>query len=218
MYRLSHARSDATKQPALDDERHQQIVIPMLVEEDGHLVAVVALHRALAPAVARDTLADRERLVRRLSGGGSAVVVAVPAWAGIVLAEVREQERAAAARVLGVAAHHLEPRALDLVLALGLHLGGSDRGRNVESAGPSHLAVHLPDCGSQIDQTDERAGQPPRRPSRASVREHCGGARNRRAANAARRSRAGSPAWWRTTRSPTPRTSRAACASAWVAA
>src|SRR5205823_4011049 len=85
---------------------------------------------------------------------------------GIVLAEVREQERAAAARVLGVAAHHLEPRALDLVLALGLHLGGSDRGRNVESAGPSHLAVHLPDCGSQIDQTDERAGQPPRRPSR----------------------------------------------------
>src|SRR5436305_13184355 len=113
-YRLAHARSDATRQPPLDDERHQQIVIPMLVEEDGHLVAVVALHRALAPAVARDTLADRERLVRRLIGAGSAVVVAVPPRAGIVLAEVREQDRAPAARVLGVAARHLEPRPLGL--------------------------------------------------------------------------------------------------------
>src|SRR5215475_6165433 len=185
-YGLSHAGSDATKKPPLDDERHEQVVIAVLVEEDGHLVAVVALHSALAPMVARNTLADGERLVRRLRHTGCEVVVAVPARAGIVLAEVREQERAAAAGVLGVAAHHLEPRALDLILTLGLHLGGSDRGRNVERAGPSHLAACLPDCGAEIDKTDERAGQLPRRPSRGSVGERCRSARDRRAADAAR--------------------------------
>jgi len=44
----------------------------------------------------------------------------LPHGPGVVLAEVRQQERAPAARVLGVAAHHLESRALDLALALGL--------------------------------------------------------------------------------------------------
>src|SRR4029450_1038435 len=97
------------------------------------------------PAVAPPPPPDRERLGPRLGGPGGPVVVAVPTGAGIVLAEVRQQEGAAAARVVGVATHHLEPRALDLVLALGLHLGGGDRGRNIERAGPSHLAVHIPD-------------------------------------------------------------------------
>ena len=46
-----------------------------------------------------------------------AVVVARAARAGVVLAEVGQQERAPAPGVFGVAAHHLQPGALDLALA-----------------------------------------------------------------------------------------------------
>src|SRR5262249_30305283 len=139
---LSH--SSPSKQLTLHDKRHEQVVVAVLIEEDGHLVAVVPLDGALAEAVTRDALADRERLGRGLRRARLAVVVAVLAGPGIVLAEVGEQERAPTAGVLGVAAHHLEPGALDLVLARGLHVRRRQHGRDVEGAGPANLAVRIP--------------------------------------------------------------------------
>ena len=64
-------RLDPTKQLALEHERHQKVAVAVVVEEHGELVAVVTLHSALAPALAADPLADRERL----GAGGSAVAV-----------------------------------------------------------------------------------------------------------------------------------------------
>jgi len=64
----------------------------VLVEEHGQLVAVVALYRAFTPALARDPLADRERLERRFLSLRHEIVVAVPARARVGLPEVREQE------------------------------------------------------------------------------------------------------------------------------
>src|SRR5215831_14988389 len=137
--------SGAAEQLALDDERDEQVAIAVLVEEHRQLVAVVALDGPLAPPLAPDALADRERLGGwRLVDPGGQVVVAVAAPAGVVLAEVREQERAAAALVLGVAAHHVQPRALDLVLALRLRFGGRDSGVDADRAGPANIAVCVP--------------------------------------------------------------------------
>ena len=53
----------------MDDERHEEVAVAVFVEQDGDLVAVVALHGPLAPAVAGDAGADRERRGRGLRGG-----------------------------------------------------------------------------------------------------------------------------------------------------
>lgn len=81
----------------------------MLVEQHRELVAVVALNGAFTPAFAPDALAHRERLDCGRLRDVSRIVVAAPARAAVTLAEVREQEGAAAVSVLGVASHHLEP-------------------------------------------------------------------------------------------------------------
>src|SRR6266404_1522307 len=85
--------SDGLQQLSLEHEREQEVAVSVLVEEDGELVAVVALNGAFAPAVAQDAGADREWLrgVRRW-GACWVVVVAAAAWPGVVLAEVGEQE------------------------------------------------------------------------------------------------------------------------------
>src|SRR6202007_642296 len=92
--------SNSGEEPLLDDERHEQVAVAVLVEQNGHLVAVVALHGSLATAVAGHAGADREWLGRGLRGCVPPVVVARTARAGVVLAEVRKQERAPAPAVL----------------------------------------------------------------------------------------------------------------------
>ena len=118
-------RLPGPQQAAFEDHGHGQLTVSVLVEQHRDLVAVVALHRALAPALAH----TRVPTANGTSAGRGQprdpvreVVVAVPALTGVVLPEVGEQERAPAAGVLGVAAHHRQPRALDLVLAFGLRL------------------------------------------------------------------------------------------------
>src|SRR6185437_5609679 len=108
---MSEARpgtSRGPQQPALADHRHVQLAVAVLVEQHGDLVAVVALHGARAPALADHPGADGEGYVRRdgrrrrPGRGPLLVVVAVAAEVREVLAEVRQQERAPAAGVLGV--------------------------------------------------------------------------------------------------------------------
>jgi hypothetical protein len=94
------------EEPPLEHERHEQVAIPVVVEQNGHLVPVVALDRAFAPPVAGDASADGERLAPAFFGNLRAVVVAMSAGTRVELAEVGEEKRAAAAGVLGVAAHH----------------------------------------------------------------------------------------------------------------
>src|SRR5580693_9985873 len=89
------------EQAAFRHDRHEQLTVAVLVEQHGDLVAVVPLHRALAPALAHDACAHGERDLSRpnlsrpnLSGrgiDGPEVVVAVPAGAAVVLAEVGQQ-------------------------------------------------------------------------------------------------------------------------------
>ena len=85
--------SDGPQQSSLEHERDQEVAVSVVVEEDGELVAVVALNGAFAPALAQDAGTDGEWL-----GGGRGrgarwvVVVAAAAWPGVVLAEVGEQE------------------------------------------------------------------------------------------------------------------------------
>jgi len=63
------ARLRGTQQGALQDQRHEQLAVAVLVEQHRDVVAVVALHRALAPALAHHARAHRERdLGRRGSG------------------------------------------------------------------------------------------------------------------------------------------------------
>src|ERR1700744_5412259 len=98
----------------------------MAVEQHGDLVAVVALHGSRPPAVAGHAGSDREWWRHSRRRRLPAVVVAGAAWARVILAEVREQERAPTPGVLGVAAHHLQPRALDLTLTLARRARGGE--------------------------------------------------------------------------------------------
>src|SRR4029453_14506412 len=82
-------------------------------------------------------LAHGKRLQRRLRCDGPAIVVAVAARARVVLTEVREQERAAATGVLRIAPHHLEPRALDLVLPGRFRVRGRHRVGDVQRPRPA---------------------------------------------------------------------------------
>src|SRR5262250_1706007 len=107
------------QQAAFKRDRNEQLAIAVFVEEHGDVIAVVTLHRALAPALALDARAHGERYLGPYGLGRHEIVVAVSAGAGVVLPEVGKQERTTAAGVLGVAAHHRQPRALHLVLAFG---------------------------------------------------------------------------------------------------
>src|ERR1700733_12210364 len=98
-------------------DRHGEVAVAVVIEEDGHLVSVVALDRALSPPLAADARTDPEWRLGLYARGTLTVVVTGSAWTFVVLPEVAQQERAPASRVFGVAAHHLEPGGLDLVLA-----------------------------------------------------------------------------------------------------
>ncbi len=76
----------------MEYDRQEQLAVSVFVEQHRDLVGVVTLHRALAPALAHDARADRERDVGAGGLGVREVVVAVPAGAGVVLPEVGEQE------------------------------------------------------------------------------------------------------------------------------
>src|SRR5690348_14678776 len=132
------------QEPAFEHDRHEQLAVAVFVEEHRDLVAVVTLHRALAPALAHHSRAHGERDLGACGLGVCEVVVAVSARAGIVLPEVGEQEGTAAAGVLGVAAHHRQPRALHLVPALGLRARRLQRFRDGHRPGPADTAVRLP--------------------------------------------------------------------------
>src|SRR3984893_7981568 len=113
----SGSRPAVAREPQQSVFKHDgevQVTVAVRVEQHRDLVRVVALHRAIAPAVAHDSRAYGKRDVDRHGFWVSEVVVAVAAGTGIILPEVREQERAPAAGVLGVVAHHPEPRALHL--------------------------------------------------------------------------------------------------------
>src|ERR1700754_4250069 len=124
------------QEPAFDHERHQEVAVTVVVEQHGDLVAVVALHGPLAPAIVGHAGPNRERLGAGLGRWEAQVVVARATRAGVVLPEVREQERAPAPRVLGIPAHHLEPRSLDLALALALRPRSGERGGDIHRSGP----------------------------------------------------------------------------------
>src|SRR5689334_14009545 len=133
--------SSRQQEASLDDKGHKQVAIAVLVEQHGQLVAVVALYGAFAPAVASHPAADRKRLGSSGRPDACLVVVAVPARAAVVLAEVREQEGTATTRVLRVAPHHLEPGPLDLIFALALGRRCTQRLGNAQFTGPANLPV-----------------------------------------------------------------------------
>src|SRR5690242_14139748 len=110
------------QQAAVEDDRQEHLAVAVLVEQHGDLVAVVTLYRARAPALTLHARAHRERDPGGRGGGRPEVVVAVPARAGVVLPEVGQQERPAAAGLLRVAAHHRQPGPLHLILAAGFRL------------------------------------------------------------------------------------------------
>ena len=60
------ARSSA----AFEDQRDEQVAVAVVVEQDGQLVAVVALHGSLPPALADDPFAEpRTVLLPALESG-----------------------------------------------------------------------------------------------------------------------------------------------------
>src|ERR1700722_6163992 len=128
----------------------------MFVEEHGDPVAVVPLHRALAPALAHDACAHREWDLRGRTLAGPEIVVTIPAGAGVVLPEVGQEERSTAAGVFRVAAHHYQPRPLNLVLAFRLRLRGLHRFRDGHRPGPADVAVRLPGRRAEIGQPGPR--------------------------------------------------------------
>src|SRR4029077_681017 len=84
------------------------------------------------------------------------------AGAAVVLSEVGKQERTTAAGVLGVAAHHRQPRELHLVLAFGFRLRRLQRRGDGRRLGPANIAVVLPERRAEIGQTGERGRLLPR--------------------------------------------------------
>src|SRR5262249_7673701 len=61
---LRWQRCRARREPqevAFEHGRHEQLAVAVVVEEHGDVVAVVTLYRALAPALADDARAHRER-------------------------------------------------------------------------------------------------------------------------------------------------------------
>src|SRR5258708_39091019 len=71
------------QEAAFEYDRQVQLAVAVLVEQHRDLVGVVTLHRALAPALAHDARAHRERDVGARRLGVREVVVAVSARAGV---------------------------------------------------------------------------------------------------------------------------------------
>src|SRR5579884_4314809 len=86
------------------------------VEEDNHLVALVAHNGAFAPGLVNHLAVDGERLVARLLLNIQPGLTDIAEAAGtlIWLAEVVEQIGTAAGRLqLGIAAYHFDARLLE---------------------------------------------------------------------------------------------------------
>jgi hypothetical protein len=76
----------------LEERRHEEIPIAMVIKENRHLVSVVSLNRALAPVLSSDARPDREGLLPVWGRGALKVVVTVPARTWVDLAEVGQKE------------------------------------------------------------------------------------------------------------------------------
>src|SRR3954451_241792 len=115
-------RSGLLQQALLLDQLEVEGAVADRLEEDGDAIAVVALDFAVAPLAVGDGGAEREGALDAGFGLDQAgvAVVAVAAGRLVLLAEVAEDEVAAAAVVLGVGAHHFQPR----LLVVGAILGG----------------------------------------------------------------------------------------------
>src|SRR5918912_1699011 len=108
------------EQAVLGDHIHGEGLVSDRVEQDDHLLALVALHQPLAPGRVRDAAVEGKRLVGVVLRDHDAgiAVVAVAARSVDLLAEVVEQVLAPAVQHLSVAAHHVNARALVLVMPL----------------------------------------------------------------------------------------------------
>src|SRR3954451_10257748 len=140
-------RSGLLQQALLLDQLEVEGAVADRLEEDGDAIAVVALDFAVAPLAVGDGGAEREGALDAGFGLDQAgvAVVAVAARRLVLLAEVAEDEVAAAAAVLGVGAHHFQARALELLALFGNSAGEEAADRlvlgAVEDAGPRRLSV-----------------------------------------------------------------------------
>jgi len=87
-----------------------QFPVSVVVEQDGEPVGFGLEHQARAPLVVLDPFTGREQPGGHVRAGLACVaVIAGPAGLRDCLAEVPQQEPAAAIGHLGVPAHHLHP-------------------------------------------------------------------------------------------------------------
>src|SRR6266545_4231117 len=115
-----YRRSGRCQQALAADHLDRERLVPDVVEEHHHAVLLVAQHQPLAPRGMADRAVHRERPVdRRPTGLPGRAPVAVPARPVQVLAEAGEQGLAPAAAGLRDVAHHLDPRTLQPLVALG---------------------------------------------------------------------------------------------------
>lgn len=76
----------------LEQRRHEEIPIAVVVKENRHLISVISLNRALAPVLGGDAGPDREGLLPVWGRGALKVVVTVTAGTWVVLPEVGQEE------------------------------------------------------------------------------------------------------------------------------
>src|SRR4051812_41654352 len=114
-----------------DDRLQGQRLVADLLEQDDDAVVLVPHDDAGTPLGVLDGGVDREGVFVVVDvlfvGRSGAAVVAVATWLLELLAEVAEQQLAAATGRLGVAAHHLDPALVDPLVVLG-ELAGRGRG------------------------------------------------------------------------------------------
>src|SRR3954452_6029071 len=108
-----------TQEPALRHQLHRQRLVAHGLEQDHHLVAVVALHHPLPPVGMDHGPTRRKGLGRavRDAVAGVAVVTVAARWIEL-LAEVAEDEVAPAVLVLGVGPHRVDAGAVEAVAFL----------------------------------------------------------------------------------------------------
>src|SRR4051812_28302060 len=114
--------SGRAEEVSLDHEVEAERLVADLVEEDDDLVAVVPHNGSLGPLVMCNPRLDLERAggrVGRLRLHAGVADIAVAARPLERLAEVVEDEPAAARPALGVRTHHLDARPVEFPPALG---------------------------------------------------------------------------------------------------
>src|SRR5258708_7618229 len=79
-------------QTLLEEYRHEEIPIAVVVKENRHLISVVSLNRTLAPVLGGYARPDREGLLPVRGCGTLKVVVTVTARTRVVLPEVGQEE------------------------------------------------------------------------------------------------------------------------------